>query len=231
MSLDLERLPHATAERLRSVGRQRWSRGFYLAGSGALALHLGHRRPRGLDLMGADATLVSPQRRDIMQEILATDPDAEIETARDGYLDLRFADDVPVRLYHYPYPLVASIGHAGDLRVASLIDLGLMKLGAIISRSARRDFVDLHAMRHRASLESMLARAGDKFPRVRDFPLQALKGLADRDLAAAEPMPRLTTTADWPAITSWIDGEIRRLARDRFGLEADVGPVGGDDGP
>ncbi len=50
-----------------------------------------------------------------------------------------------LRFFYYPYPLVAPLG-GEDLAVASPLDLGLMKLGAIISRGSRRDFVDLHLL-------------------------------------------------------------------------------------
>ena len=64
-----------------------------------------------------------------------------------------------------------------------------MKLGAIISRGTRRDFVDLYLLCRELPLADLLARAEDKFGHVRDFPLQALKGLADLSQVEGEPMP------------------------------------------
>jgi len=77
----------------------------YLAGSAALALYAGHRPVRDLDLMSGTNRLTSPERRDLLGDLLDLDPDTEVETARDGYLFVRLGGGVVVRLYYYPYPL------------------------------------------------------------------------------------------------------------------------------
>src|SRR5581483_8576173 len=168
----------------------------YLGGSAALALYLGHRTVRDLDLFALANRLTPPERRDLLQALLASgaasldapsgaEPRAPlvVETARDGYLALR-GTAAPIagaalRLYYYPYPLVAPPHEHLGIEVASALDLGLMKLGAIISRGSRRDFVDLHLLARALPLAELLAAAPDKFGHVGDFALQALKGLAD----------------------------------------------------
>ena len=59
---------------------------------------------------------------------------------------MRAGDGVPLRLFYYPYPLVAPTEEVAGLAIASAPDLGLMKLGAIITRGSRRDFVDLYLL-------------------------------------------------------------------------------------
>src|SRR5829696_3839284 len=90
-----------------------------------------------------------------------------------------------------PTPLVKPFEDLAGLTVASAVDLGLMKLGAIISRGSRRDFVDLYLLCRQLPLADLLHASEDKFGHVRDFPLQALKGLADLSEVEGEPMPRL----------------------------------------
>lgn len=207
----------------------------YLAGGAALALYLGHRPARSLDLMGY-FRLLSPQRRDILQALLA--PPAgliapKVETARDGYLSLSFAiasyagdetgnepePPTKVRLFYYPYPLIDAEHEIESLAVASALDLGLMKLGAIISRGTRRDFVDLFLLCKQLPLAELLERSVEKFGHVRDFPLQALKGLADISIAVQEPMPRLLSAVEWDEVEAWLRGEVRELARQYVGLD------------
>ena len=65
----------------------------------------------------------------------------------------------------------------------------------------------------------MLHRAGDKFGHVRDFPLQALKGLADLAQTEGEPMPELSVDLTWEEVEAWVRGEVRDLAREWVGLE------------
>ena len=196
---------------------QPWAEDLYLAGSAALALYVGHRPVRDLDLMTATNRLTPPERRDLLGQLLELDPATEVETARDGYLFARLGG-VGVRFFYYPYPLVDPIEDLSGLAVASAVDLGLMKIAAIISRGTKRDFVDLYLLCRELPLQSLLERADDKFGHVRDFPLQALKGLADLSETEGEPMPRLAAPLDWNEVESWVRAEVRELGRARVGL-------------
>ncbi|KAB2958347.1 MAG: nucleotidyl transferase AbiEii/AbiGii toxin family protein [Thermoanaerobaculia bacterium] len=205
------RLPAPTAARLAALAGRPWSADFYLAGSAALALHLDHRPVRDLDLMGGTRRLQPPERRDLLADLLALDPATRVETARDGYLFIRFPDEVALRLFWYPYPLVDPLEERDGLAVASLVDLGLMKLGALISRGTRRDFVDLHLIARRLPLDELLERAGEKFGHVGDFAVQATKALADFSEADEEPLPALAEPLAWQAVRDWARGEAARL--------------------
>ena len=123
-----------------------------------------------------------------------------------------------LRLFYYPSPLVHPFEDFAGLAVASAVDLGLMKLGAIISRGTRRDFVDLYLLCRQLPLETLLDLAEDKFGHVRDFPLQALKGLADLSQTEGEPMPRLALPLDWAEVEGWLREQVRTLGRERAGL-------------
>mgnify|MGYP007073183320 CR=1 FL=1 len=202
-----------------AIAERPWAEDAYLAGSAALALYLDHRPVRDLDLMSAANRLTGPERRDLLVDLLELDPGFAMETARDGFFYARRANGVALRIFHYPYPLVAPLERFSGLGVASPVDLGLMKLAAIISRGTKRDFVDLRLLAEHLPLDDMLAAAPDKFGHVRDFPLQALKGLADLSLTRGEPMPRLGRTLEWETVEAWIAGEVRRLGRRRAGLE------------
>jgi hypothetical protein len=199
---------------LRGLARQSWcARGdAYLAGSAALAVHCGHREVRDLDLMTATNRLTGPERRDLLAELKGADPSARIETARDGFLFARLDGGVGLKVFYYPYPLVEASGETEGLTLASLVDLGLMKLAAIISRGARRDFVDLFLLCRRVTLDDLLRRAPEKFGHVGDFTLQALKALADHSELGDEPMPRLAAPLSWSEVDAWLRSETERLA-------------------
>ncbi len=198
-----------------------WSDEVYIAGSAALALYIGHRPVRDIDLMAPANRLSGPERRDLLADLLEIDDAFRIETARDGFLYARSGKGVALKLFHYPYPLIAPSGEARGLDVASAIDLGLMKIAAIISRGTRKDFLDLHLLCEKIPLDEMLERSVDKFGHVRDFPLQALKGLADLSLTAGEPMPKLKRPLEWADVEGWIRSEVRRLGREHVGLESE----------
>jgi hypothetical protein len=213
-----EALAPRAQELLGRLAARPWSEDLYLAGSAALALYLGHRPVSDLDLMGNSNRLTSAERRDLLVELLALDAGAEVETARDGYLFVRLGG-VGLRLFYYPYPLVRPCEDFSGLAVASAVDLGLMKLGAIISRGNRRDFVDLYLLCRELPLGTLFGFAEDKFGHVRDFPLQALKGLADLSQIEGEPMPRLAVPLAWSEVEEWLRTQVRELGRERAGLE------------
>lgn len=203
-------LSPSAREALDAVGNTVWIRDFYLAGSAALTLHVGHRRVASLDLMAPSNRLTGPERRDLLQALLDLETATEVETARDGYLFVRFGE-TPVRFFYYPYPLIDPFETLFGVDVVSAADLGLMKLGAIISRGTRRDFVDLYLLCREVPLVQLLKRSEEKFGHVRDFPLQALKGLADLSLVEGEPMPRLADPLEWETVERWLETEVRRL--------------------
>lgn len=212
-------LSEACLTTIHLFGRLDGEGAFYLAGSAALALYLDHRPVQDLDLMSPVCRLRASERRDLLQELSRIDPSAHVETARDGFFHLRMQQgEVGLRLFYYPYPLVDPEQEVEFLSVASPVDLGLMKLAAIISRGTMRDFVDLYLLCQTTSLELLLSRSGEKFGHVGDFPLQALKGLADRSLVGDEPVPKLNKKLVWSDVERWLDREVRVLGRRHIGL-------------
>ena len=140
--------------------------------------------------MAGTNRLTGPERRDLLAGLLALRPRHRVETARDGYLFVRAGRRGGRALLLLPLP-------AGrPLR-------GLAARGGLGRRpradEARRDHQPRHPARLRRPLPALprlplaelLDAPADKFGHVRDFPLQALKGLADLSQVEGEPMPRL----------------------------------------
>jgi hypothetical protein len=212
-----EGLAPAARALLPRLAERAWAADFYLAGGAALALYLGHRAAHGLELMSATNRLAPADRRDLLQDLLALDPATRVETARDGYLFVHLPGPVAARFYWYPYALVDPLERHAGFAVAAAVDLGLMKLGALISRGTRRDFVDLHLLCRELPLADLLARSGEKFGHVGDFPLQAWKALADTSDAEDDPMPQLVVALDWDAVREWALAEAARGGREALG--------------
>jgi hypothetical protein len=215
--LRLDALAAATRDWLAPVAARPWADDFYLAGGAALALYLGHRQAHGLDLMSATNRLLPADRRDLLFDLVGLESTTRVETARDGYLFAHLPGPVALRLFWYPYPLVAPLETVAGLPVASVLDLGLMKLGALISRGTRRDFVELYLLCRALPLAELLTHAGDKFGHVGDFALQAWKALADGSDAEDDAMPALTVAVDWAEVRAWADDEAARGGREALG--------------
>ncbi len=171
--------------------------------------------------MSSTNRLKSPSRRDLLETLLTIDPALRVETARDGYLFARTGSGPALRFFYYPYPLIDPLLAFSALEVASPVDLGLMKIAAIISRGTRRDFVDLYLLAQELPLAGLLKRSREKFGHVLDFPLQALKSLVDFSLVHGEKMPRLhgaASTLDWGQVEVWLRDQVQTLGRAHAGL-------------
>ena len=131
---------------------------------------------------------------------------------------MRLADGVAARFYHYPYPLIEPPLNREGVALASLADLGLMKIAAIISRATRRDVLDLAAICRAIPLATLLERSAEKFGHVGDFPLQAMKALADRSDFENEPLPGELDAEEWRRVEEWLAAEMERLGRQHAGL-------------
>src|SRR5262249_32955324 len=124
----------------------------YLAGGVAVALRLGHRRSRDLDLFVPASDPVP------LAQALAS-RGAHIGSPAEGTPHPELAG-VPASLLSYRYPLLSppEVLPGIAVPVASLDDLECMKLAAIAGRGAARDFWDLHALlvaRHRSLGEAL----------------------------------------------------------------------------
>ena len=217
-------LAPSSIDLMERLAQRTWSEDVYLAGSAALSLYLAQRQVRDLDLMSSSNRLQPPHRRDLLSDLLAMDPKTAVETARNGFLYVR-TGATAIRFFYYPYPLIDPLEEYRGISVISAIDLALMKLGAIISRGSKRDFVDLYLLCRHLPLATVLDRASEKFGHVRDFPLQALKGLADTSLAIDEPMPALDASIEWEDVERWLREDVRTIGREYVGLSANDGDI------
>lgn len=114
---------------------------YYLAGGTALALQLGHRTSVDFDwfieVLGEPEALFIRLRQHQLDFLVRS---IDIETV---YVNIQ---GVQVSFIGYAYPLLQPIlvWPEMNLRMASLDDMACMKLSAIASRGARKDFLDLY---------------------------------------------------------------------------------------
>ena len=184
---------------------------FYLAGGTGLALVLSHRRSVDLDFFSRTNRLDFEGRRRLRFRLRKL-PGWSLLEAKDGTVHGRVGR-VRVSFFWYPEPLVKPLIRRGSVRVASIEDIGLMKLGAIIGRGSRKDFVDLYAICRRMSLARLLRLGPRKFKDSHDFTLQALKALSFFEDAEREPAMLLADPLGWDQITAFFTREVQRLAR------------------
>jgi hypothetical protein len=114
------------------------SRSFYLAGGTGLCLWLAHRRSIDLDLFREADFNPEEMLRELESEGL------QVSNVRTKPSTLWFdVEGVQTSLMRFPYPTVFPLNVELVVPVASLADIAAMKIEAIASRGARKDFVDL----------------------------------------------------------------------------------------
>jgi len=165
--------------------------GFYLAGGTAIALRFGHRRSEDFDWFSADLKRPEILAADMRLAGLVMD---SLELSA-GTLNCRISG-VKVQFLEFGYPLLAAPDEWPEqlVTVASVRDLGAMKLLAIAQRGSRKDFVDVfELLRQGNRLQDILDGFRAKF---QADPISVLRGLVYFDDAELEPMPEMLVPLD-----------------------------------
>ena len=103
-----------------------------------------------------------------------------------------------------------------NINLASLLDIGLMKLDAVIGRGSRKDFLDLYVIASQIPLPDLLKAGGRKYPQVRDFPLMALEGLLQFEVADRDLQPEMLAVLSWENVKRFFLEQGKILGKDWF---------------
>lgn len=196
---------------LEALGPFLRARDFYLVGGTAVAIHLGHRRSVDLDWFTGDA-LPDPLRlaEALRREIGGLD----VGSVAPGTLHAE-ASGVLLSFLEYRYPLLRDLVDWDEYgcRLAPLEDLACMKLSAVSSRGARKDFIDIHALgRAGWTLDRMLSLYREKYE-TRDIG-HVLYSLVYFDDAEPEEMPEMLSDVGWEDVKRTLEGWVRAYERD-----------------
>ena len=199
---------------LGAIGERAFSQRFYLAGGTALALRLGHRRSVDLDFFSKTDEVTRRTRQEIIRDLIPLG--VQVLEDVDGNL-LTIVSGMHVGFFSYGYRLLEPTETVCSIALASLTDIGLMKLDALVGRGSRKDFYDVYALAQQMTLQELLARAQDKYAYARDFALMAVESMvlfenADRDL-----QPDLLTETPWPEVRRFFVNQTRALGKSWFG--------------
>lgn len=186
------------------------SREFYLAGGTALALQLGHRFSVDLDFFSATQAdipaLIEPLRRALK------DFSPILSDSSWGAL-IFLANNVRVGFFGYGYDLLEPLSPAEGIALASVTDIGLMKLDALLSRASRKDFHDLYVICQRVTLRELLDLAPRKYPSTRDFESQVTRHMLMFERAEQEtPVPLIEQVA-WATVKNWFREQAKLIGR------------------
>lgn len=179
-------------------------KGFYLAGGTACAIQLRHRISVDLDFF-QEALF---QADELSQQLLAEGIILTAEELGPGTIKGQLAGTA-VSFFHYPYPLLSPPIPWEGIQLASLLDIALMKVTAIASRGAKKDFVDLSYILQHLGPQTVFVRFSEKYPLERLDPYHYLRSLTYFEDAEAEPDPRMLVPWSWEATKDYFKTVIR----------------------
>lgn len=203
-SLRYEVLPERQMELYRKLKKQGWLHAFYLAGGTALALQIGHRQSLDFDffLQGDFENQVIYEK---LKRIGRFELFSESENTLHGLLD-----EVNVSFLGYDYPLLGQFGVDGNIQIASLEDIACMKLSAIASRGAKKDFIDIYFLLQKFPLTKLFQFYQKKY-QIESFEYVLLKSLVYFEDADLDPMPIMREPVYWGKIKNFIIGKIKEF--------------------
>jgi hypothetical protein len=179
--------------------------GAYLAGGLAIALQLGHRVSADFDWFTANT--IAPEK--LLGDIKGIGFAVAVRQNDEGTF-LGQVAGLEYSVFRYRYDVVGLLQEIEGCQVASLEDLGAMKLAAICQRSVKRDYVDLHAILTAGgvSLGDLVGAWNRKYPgKDVGFALRALAYFADVDKAR---MPEMLSRTTWEKVKSDLERLVAR---------------------
>lgn len=180
----------------------------YLAGGSALAMRLGHR-------ISVDFDFFSPHEFDsLAMSRTLTSLGAFTEDTREKNTLLGVFNGVKFSYFYYPYRLLEQ----GDLNdgvvIASIVDIAVMKLAAIMDRGIKRDFIDLYMITKQGIVLDVIFSLYDrKYGLLHANKVSLLKSLSYFDDADKSDMPQMLTTVVWDDVKHFFMKESVRLAK------------------
>jgi predicted nucleotidyltransferase component of viral defense system len=188
---------------------------YYLAGGTGLALHLGHRFSIDLDYFSPEKDSVGPSER---AEILQTLNDPSLSITFDK--DTTFVGNwrgVGLSFFRLDmYPLVQPPFLLEGVPVATIEEIGAMKLAAIIDRGSRKDMIDLYYLLQKTTLEELFQVAATKYAPIHSFAVTAIRGMAYFADAERQPMPQMIDKTPWSKMHKFLDQKAMQAGRLHF---------------
>jgi hypothetical protein len=182
---------------------------FYLAGGTALALQLQHRLSIDLDFFSPDQDI--PSILFPIKESLGKFNPTLVDSSWGNLIFV--AEGVRVGFYGYGFPLVKPMVQFENIELANIVDIGLIKLDALMSRASCKDFHDLYVIFQHIPLRTLLDKGPEKFSYVRDFEAQVVRHMVYFDRAERETPVPLLEEVPWETVKEWFRNQAISLGK------------------
>lgn len=137
---------------------------FYLAGGTSLALQIGHRDSIDFDFFNEK----NIDTKELFERLKATFQGHTLLNIQEQANTLTILVDevIKISFFTHAYKLIRETVDDENLSLASIEDIGCMKLSAITGRASNKDYIDLYFILKRLSLSDLLKMARLKYPQL-----------------------------------------------------------------
>ncbi|MBU1148381.1 MAG: nucleotidyl transferase AbiEii/AbiGii toxin family protein [Candidatus Omnitrophica bacterium] len=203
-----ETLIKGSKDKLGILGRSGLLKGAYLAGGTACALQIGHRISVDFDFFTDKEFIPAIFVKELSKFGSFKEEQANKGTVLGEFEGIRFS------LFLYEYPLLFPVLKYASLDIADIKDIAAMKIDAIASRGAKRDFIDLYFICQSGyNLAALLDFYNKKYKMLGSNLMHIQKSLVFFDDAEQEEMPRMLKKTTWQEIREYFIGEVKRLVK------------------
>ncbi len=136
---------------------------FYLAEGTGLALLIGHRDSIDFDFFSSDKfsteKIFNYFKNKNKHKVIKTQEEKDT-------LSIQINKEINVSFFFHPYKLLKKPHDEKNLRIASINDIGAMKLNAITGRASIKDYVDLYYILKEIKLKKLIKQTTEKYPNI-----------------------------------------------------------------
>ena len=177
----------------------------YLAGGTAAALQLGHRISVDFDFF-TTKEFMPKEISATLSKLGSFDEEQESK----GTILGKF-EGINFSLFVYKYPLIFPALKYLSVNIADIRDIAAMKIDAIATRGAKRDFIDLYFIcKSGYQLTELLDFYDKKYKRLASNHIHIQKSLVFFNDAEHDEMPRMLKDVKWEKVEEFFEEEIKK---------------------
>jgi hypothetical protein len=202
----IKTIPKATQSHLEVLAKRGILKNFYLVGGTAVALHLGHRISVDLDFFTAKN--FNPRN---LEKKLRKIGKFKRKILSEGTLTGIF-NNINLTFLYYEYPLLETLSKCLGFKIASLSDLGCIKIDTISSRGKKRDFIDLYFIcQEKKGLLELWKLFEKKYKGIDYSKIHIFRSLVYFEDAEKDKMPKMLKSVKWNQVKKFFEEEILKI--------------------
>ena len=195
-------------ENLALLGRSGILKDAYLAGGTAAALQLGHRISVDFDFFTTKEFVPKVFSAELSKLGSFNEEQADKGTVSGKFKGIRFS------LFIYKYPLIFSPLKYLSLSMADIRDIAAMKIDAVATRGAKRDFMDLYFIcKSDYGLAELLNFYDKKYGELASNLIHIQKSLVFFNDAEPDEMPSMLRQVMWNDVKKYFENEVKKLIK------------------